>query len=194
MRISRFNLTLIIVVAMAGSSLIVYGVISELERKGVCTTQEVIEVYGNGIRTPVFSAFFTMGSFLIALKSSIIARIKETYDTSSHMVHFQSERARNPDAKFYSGLELLSVALGVNVILCLASSLVQMVFGFIESRWSVSICIGVPVLTFSLLIYLTDIIIKSHRNWFDKMNEEAEEKADALSKENEEERKKLIQS
>lgn len=133
-----------------------------------------IEEYQKFARTPLFSGFFTMGSFLVALKTNILARIKETYDTQEQLILYQSEKADNPHARYYEGLFNLGNALGINIISCLISALCQFTLGFWSNSISFAICTGVSISTFLLLLHLTVILMQAHRDWFIKIEKDAQ--------------------
>lgn len=172
-------------------SLITISVIAAAWAVCVCSVRwggpeakDIIEGYQKNARTPIFTGFFTMGSFLIALKTTILARVKETYDTQAYKVAFRAKRQLDPNAKFYGGLQQLGKALGLNLVFCLAVSLLQLTLGFWANPLAFAICVGGPLTCFGLLIRLTIVILDAHKDWFEKIEVDAKAEIDALDKAN----------
>lgn len=148
------------------------------------TSKEAISTYQLWARTPVFTSFFTMGSFLIALQTNILARIQTTYDTQSHRDAYRSARTSHPRARFYAGLEELGRALSANVVLCLFVSLFQLTLGFWANPTAIAICCGSATACLLFLIRLTFAMMKAHHDWFEKIESEAQQLLATLDKEN----------
>jgi hypothetical protein len=153
------------------------------------TAREVVADYQSFARTPIFTSFFTMGSFLIALKTTILGRIKDTYETQAYRDSYRLRKEKNPDEKYYAGLENLGKALGWNVVLCLVAAFTQMTLGFWSNTIAFSICVGVASCALVLLVRLTLVLMSAHKDWFLKIEEDMRNLLDKLDRENEEERK-----
>jgi hypothetical protein len=133
-----------------------------------------VKLYREGLRTPLFTGFLTVGSFLLTLMATILLRIKEIYDEDEYeqdWQQYQAQRlAEDPSAKptaFYGSLRNLGTALLTNVILALFSSILQVTFGFYNSPWAVAICLGFAAMTLLLLLYLWWQIAANLSRWFD---------------------------
>ncbi|MCW1885541.1 hypothetical protein OKA04_12445 [Luteolibacter flavescens] len=140
------------------------------------STAKFLETFAASARTPIFSGFLTMGSFLLAMKTNILARLKESYDTETHRLEFLRRNSFKPRAeweRFYAPLERLSSVLGWNVIACLATSLLQMTMGFWLHPIGFGACVGLAGACLALLTYLTFELMRSHRAWFDTINAKA---------------------
>jgi len=140
---------------------------------------EFIKVYQDNARTPIFSGFLTMGSFLLAMKTNIISRLQQTYDTEEHRVLYLAINQDLPPeqkSKFYAGLENLSSALGWNVVACLITSILQMTLGFWPHPVPFSICAGSAGACLGLLVYLTAQLMAAHRDWFRTIEKQAQKK------------------
>lgn len=116
-----------------------------------------------------------MGSFLLTLKTTILARIKETYETQSYRDVFREKRLANPSVKYFSQLENLGGALGLSVILCLLAACVQLTLGFWWNPIAFGLCTGIAATALMLLIRLTVEIAAAHRDWFNKIEEDAQD-------------------
>src|ERR1700742_564175 len=81
-----------------------------------------VKFYREALRTPFFSGFLTVGSFLLTLQTTILSRIKEIYDSPEYEKrweqHQEQRRTANRQAKqtpFYGPLRNLGLALIGNV-------------------------------------------------------------------------------
>lgn len=140
------------------------------------STVDVIDQYQKYARTPIFTGFLTMGSFLLAMKTNILSRLKEAYDTEEHKrtyLHINEGVSPDKRSEFYSGLHDLSKAIACNVIFCLVTALLQMTLGFYPHISAFVICIGTAGACLFLLIYLTWILLTEHDNWFKAIEEKA---------------------
>jgi hypothetical protein len=142
------------------------------------TTDICLGLYQTNARTPIFSGFITMGSFLLALKTNILARLKETYETTEYRENYRAhqEQKREKADRYFGTLERLSYAIGWNVIFCLTAALAQMTLGFVWKAWAFGICCGLATGTLLLLLYLTCILMAAHREWFQMIEDQAQKK------------------
>lgn len=163
-------------------------------RWGGTSAAVFIDEYQKFARTPIFTGFFTMGSFLLALKTTILARVKETYDTQAYRDAFRAKRAKDKNAKYYSGLEALGGALGYNVVYCLVAALLQMTLGFWSNPVAFAICVGFALACLGLLIRLTIEILGAHKDWFHKIETDATNLIDKLDLQNEQKAKEADES
>lgn len=132
-----------------------------------------VKFYREGLRTPFFSGFLTVGGFLLTLKTTILLRIKEIYDTEQYLndwQNFQEQRRRaNPAAQatdYYGPLRNLGIGLLANVVLTLVSAMLQVTLGFVNQYWAVGICLGFAASTLLLLLFLWWQIAANLMHWF----------------------------
>ena len=140
------------------------------------TTDAFLLNYGESARTPIFTGFLTMGSFLLAMKTNILTRLKESYDCESYRRQYLANNADKPKAewtRFYAPLERLSKVLGWNVIACLATSLLQMTLGFYPHPVAFGVCVGLAGACLALLGFLTFELMGAHRDWFNTIEKKA---------------------
>jgi hypothetical protein len=128
--------------------------------------------YADYARTPLFTAFITLGSFLLTLKTTILQRLREGYDTEAYEKRFLILKGKNPSLKYYGSLERLATALATNVTLSLLTSLFQMTLGFTGRALPVAICLASAFTSILLVFYLTLQMFLSHREWFEKIEED----------------------
>lgn len=139
-------------------------------------TDRFLEIYGSAARTPIFTGFLTMGSFLLAMKTNILTRLKESYDSEKYRLEFLRRNSFKPKkdwSRFYAPLERLSRVLGYNVIACLLTSLLQMTLGFYMHPVAFAICVGLAGACLALLTYLTIVLMGAHQDWFNTIEAKA---------------------
>jgi hypothetical protein len=87
--------------------------------------------YGASIRTPTFSALLTLGSFLLTLKSAILQRLKDSFDTEYEAKLYIRNHKKNPKRTYYASLENMSIALSASIFAAFFSALLQLTLGFV---------------------------------------------------------------
>ena len=104
------------------------------------------EFYGNSLRAPLFTGFFTLTSFMLAAKAFVVLNIKrEVYDTDAYASLLRERRKINSKITRYGPLKRLSSLLFVTIILAFVTSVAQMTFGLISQNWAVLLCLGCAV-------------------------------------------------
>ena len=131
-----------------------------------------IKTYREVLRIPLFSAFLTVGSFLLTLQATILLRIKEIYDDEEYEAdwkNFQMQEeveGRVVKSGYYDPLRNLGIALLANVLLALCSAFLQVTLGFIPAPWAVGTCLGFAAMTLGLLLFLWWQIAVNLVRWF----------------------------
>jgi hypothetical protein len=132
-------------------------------------------LYDQKLQLAFFTAFLTVGSFLLAMKAFILVRLRDdVYKHDSYRTRYLDQNSNTYCGNYYRGLIDLGHLLVVSVVSAFAASVAQVTLGF-ASRYSVklvapSLCVGVLILVFVdwLLVYL------NLRDWFSFIEEEAE--------------------
>jgi hypothetical protein len=153
-----------------------WGFTWAIQRDGTNCDQEWVwfRFYRDGLRTPFFTGFLTLGTFILTLQATILLRIKEIYDHPSYLDRWkilQDQLAVKglPGTGFYDPLRNLGLALLANVFFALITSLLQVTVGFIDAPWSIGICLGCATTTFILLLYLWWQIARNLCRWFSEI-------------------------
>jgi phosphoglycerol transferase MdoB-like AlkP superfamily enzyme len=128
--------------------------------------------YSASIRTPTFSALLTLGSFLLTLKSAILQRLKDSFDTDEEAKLYIRHLKKQPNRRYYHGLENMSVALSASIFMAFVSALLQLTVGFVSNPFAVAINLSSAITTFALVMYLWREIAKTHRKWLSKIEAE----------------------
>jgi hypothetical protein len=123
------------------------------------------DIYSSNARTPLFTAFVTLGSFLLTLKTTILQRLKEGFDSPEHEKRYLYVVANGIVGDYYASLFRMSSAIATCVVLSLISSLGQMTIGFIRGKWSFALCVAFPATTLLAVLYLWLQIVSAHTLW-----------------------------
>jgi hypothetical protein len=162
----------IILLALGSAVWLVYWLLSRVTPDAA----HWISVYDTQARTPMFTGFLTLGSFLLTLQTAIIARLKEGYDSDDHARKVEQLRAKGKKVRYYSSLERVGLVISTNVILALVTAVLQITFGFALKVWSTSLCVGFGFVTIVLVIYLSIQLVMAHHQWFKKIEAEKSSK------------------
>lgn len=137
--------------------------------------------YTTGLRTPLFTAFVTMGSFLLTLKTFILLRLKEgMYDKEFYKTAYLNNRSLASKDSYYGPLQRLGQALIVNVAMCYISSILQLTLGLLKYDWGIVICLGFGATTLGLIFFCWYQVSQNLQQWFNYIETE---KQDELNKE-----------
>lgn len=164
----------ILLVASLG---VAFGLAYGFEPKTKGDPNPFVEGYIGSARTPLFTAFLTLGSFLLTLKTSILQRLREGYDTKSHEETYLSYRRnlkRGKPARYYQGLCDLSFALAAAMGSSIVTSLLQVTMGFVKSPWSTAICVGTAAFSAATVLILNVAIFRAHKQWVEYIEKEKE--------------------
>lgn len=127
--------------------------------------------FAEKMRASIFAGFLTLGSFLLALKTGIVIKIKEgVYDKKEYQEKILSA-AELAGATIYGPLRRLSRLLSVAVFSALSTSALQLSLGLLTYWWAASICLSVA--TFALLVVMASFLLIQANlgTWFDLMEE-----------------------
>jgi hypothetical protein len=143
-------------------------------------TSAFFEGYAKNCRTPIFSACVTLGSFMLTLKSAILSRLKEGFDSERFVTSYlnslpsdddlSEERSDRPH--YYQTLRNFAAALTGTIILSLTTAVIQMTAGFIQQAWTLGLSVGSAVTTLGLVLFLTKEMFMCQREWFGKIEED----------------------
>ena len=148
----------------------------KIEKQYLLNTQtnnfHLVEVYQSNARAPIFAALITIGSFLLTLKTAILQRLKEGFDTKNYTRRFLDYRVNEPQASYYASLKRLSNALASAIFLCFIASFLQMSLGFYAHSSAVLSCLFFAALALFVVMYLTTEIFLAHQEWFKKIEDD----------------------
>lgn len=133
------------------------------------------DFYSKKLQIPLFTGFLTVGSFLLALKTGLLIKLKEgLYDTKAYHALVVEQRQINPNLSFYGPLTRLGKFLVATVISALSTSFLQITFGWIPCNVIAAIAMS-AALTTSVMVIVSWHYIRSNLNyWFRAMERDAE--------------------
>lgn len=135
-------------------------------------TAELVQFYGESLRSSLFAGFLTLGGFLFSAKTFIVVKMKEgVYDTPDYEKSVETQRALKPGSnlKFYGPLRNLSQLLFGSILLSLVTAVAQLTLGLFDNVIAVFICLGLAVATIVVLIISLFFIRANLVFWFDQM-------------------------
>lgn len=133
---------------------------------------EIVGGYQANARTPLFSGFITLGSFLLTLKTTILQRLKDGFDSKEHEDAYLYNIENGGSGAYYESLANMSVALSWAVFFSLGTSACQMTIGFVNSTWAFGVCAAMPASTLIWITFLWREISIAHRGWIKKIEED----------------------
>lgn len=140
--------------------------------------------YAQNMRASLFSGFLTLGSFLFAANTFMVANLKkELYDHPDYKKRVYSRKEQQPSASFYGQLNRLSGLILRTIVLSLTAAILQLTLGTIVPHWIAAlICLLVAFLAMAQLLFVVWQIRCNLKDWFEFMEDEAEnEYQDSLS-------------
>ena len=143
---------------------------------GVHMNGELSEFYGENLRNILFTGLLTIGTFIFAVKTFIVIKLKEdVFDTEYYRKRLRRNRELSPNKKFshYGPLKNLTVILFYASTTSLTSAILQVTIGLIGSLWSTILCILFALVSITLL-FISMIFVKMNLNvWLDDLEDQA---------------------
>lgn len=130
--------------------------------------------YALNLRTPFFSAFFTLSSFLLATTTFVVTNMKrDVYDSSAYRRMMDEMRQIQPSLSYYGGLLRLSNLLIATVCISFCTASLQLTLGLHAANWSALVCIGSAFLTLALVGFVLYVVHSNIVLWISQVESEA---------------------
>jgi len=145
-----------------------------------CSGIDITTFYSEKMRASLFSGFLTLGSFLLALKTGIVIKIKEgVYDKPDYQKKIHNTPELVGKVTIYGPLRRLSRLLSVSVLTALITSASQLTIGLISDWRASAICLSLA--SFSILVLLASFVVIQQNlgTWFDLMEDGAKPASEA---------------
>lgn len=125
------------------------------------------ELYDTKLQLVFFTAFITVGSFLLAMKAFILVRIKEDiYRHKEYKRRYLAQYNNEYKGDYYKGLVELGYLLVVSVVGSFATSIAQITFGF-SKTYSIKLIAPSLVGGMLVLVFLDWLYVYLNlRDWF----------------------------
>lgn len=131
-------------------------------------------IYDQKLQLACFTAFLTVGSFLLAMKAFILVRLREdVYKHPLYRARYLDQNSNAYAGNYYEGLADLGRLLVISVICSFVASVAQVSLGFSGTHAikvvAPALCVGVLVLVFFdwLAVYL------NLKDWFEFIEKDA---------------------
>ncbi len=115
------------------------------------------------IRPAMFTGFITAGSFLLSMKTFILAKAKEVFENDNYEKKYADARTKNPNIENkFTPMENLSKLLLYSVLLSYLTSTAQISFGLVLRDWTAALCLALSATTISVILavwYVVKVII-----------------------------------
>lgn len=135
------------------------------------------DMYADDLRSAFFTAFLSLGGFLLALQTFIIVKMKESvYDHPAYVGEVIKMRELTAKFSHYGPLSNLSNLLSVTTLACFVCALLQFTLGFSTARVALPICIGWAVFTIYFLFTSLALTWWNLRDMFKFIEEESQKK------------------
>ena len=133
--------------------------------------------YQNKLQTNFFSGFLALGGFLLSLKTFIIVKLHEgIFQNKTYRERFEAKyEFMKEKPGFYAPLINLSDFLVWSVGLSLVTATCQITLGFVPSRWVISICLALAVVSIALVFTAWWSIKNNLSEWFILLQQEYDE-------------------
>jgi hypothetical protein len=142
------------------------------------------EFYVDNLRSNFFAGFLTLGTFLFAVKTFIVVKLKEdVFDTDFYRVRLKKMRSLSGGKKLahYAPLKNLTGLLFYAALSSLVCAVLQATLGLIERPWCAVICILSAIIAVVLLFFSLVQVKRNLDLWLEELEKlsEAKEIADA---------------
>jgi hypothetical protein len=133
-------------------------------------------LYATSLRSPIFTGFFTLSSFLLAAKTFIVINIKrEVYESETYKKSLAKQRTVNPKLSHYGPLIRLSKLLYRSIIVALLASAAQLTIGLIPYNGVALVCLLFALVAFICVIMALTKIRQNVAVWLDQAEKESAE-------------------
>jgi len=138
---------------------------------------DLVKFYGDKLRASMFSAFLTLGGFLLSLKTFVVVKMKEAlYDSPRYRARAAERRQRVPGENIFGGVDMLRRLLFVAIVSSLCTAVCQLSVGLYDSKATAAASIAAGGFTIALLAQVLFRINGNLRTWFEFLEADAVEK------------------
>ena len=139
---------------------------------------ELPAFYGGQLRNSLFAGLLTVGTFLFAVKTFIVVKLKEdVFGTEYYKKRLENQRKLNPkkNTARYAPLRHLATVLFYASVVALSSAVLQLTLGLVGKVWSTVISLLAASVSLGLLFWAM-ILVKTNLNiWLKDLETQAQE-------------------
>jgi hypothetical protein len=139
-----------------------------------CAGDGFYQQYAGSLRSPLFVAFFLLGSALFAVQALLVVSLKrEVYDSEAYRRLLAIQRVVNPGLAHYGPLRRLSTLLLATSLTASAAAALQLTIGLIPSNLAALACVGSALAATSLLAFVPFVLRANLRPWLQQLEKDA---------------------
>lgn len=129
---------------------------------------DINAIYRANLRGTLFTAFLTMGSFMLSLMSMFMFSLKEKLfdDAEYNRLYSAKEKITNESDPIYGPLVNISRLFLFCVMMCFLTSMSQFTIGLIENKYLTIICLSFALSTILLALYILYNVWRNLEVWF----------------------------
>lgn len=184
----------VLMVAVMFAATLVYFIGWYVDRDGQPATltemSNLAHYHRDSLRGPLFSAFLSLGGFLLSLKTFIIVKVKEgLYDNRRYRKRMARMRSRILDEKrrpgIFEPLDRLRRLLFISIVASLLAAIAQVTVGASTGPYTATICLAAAAFVVGVLFQVLLLINANLHDWFkDAEHEAVQEERRAAQDEN----------
>ena len=127
----------------------------------------LFDFYRSTFRTPFFTGFLTLGSFLLSFKSFAILRLATVFDTDEYRDRHLERQRRIPGyrAGYMDPLSNLSDSVFLAIFLAMLTSAAQLTIGLIPYWWTTLACLWLSIFTAIVLMRTVRLLKQNIDIW-----------------------------
>lgn len=128
--------------------------------------------YEENLQSNFFAGFLTLGTFLFAVKTFIVVKLKEdVFDTDFYRKRIEKMRRLNPSKELphYRPLKNLVRFLYYAALSALVCSVLQLTLGLVGCSWCVAICIVSAAIALALLFASLVLVKRNLDVWIEEL-------------------------
>lgn len=136
-----------------------------------------IDTYSN-LKNSLFTGFLTVGSFLLSLKTFIIAKQSEILKSDWYTNLYEKYKSTLKDKKVdkFTPLENINNIIAATIFSCFLTSVLHLLLVFFYNIYYLSLCFGLTVGTLFIVIRITFIMKSLTNKWIGLLRDEDKEK------------------
>ncbi len=132
----------------------------------------LFDFFEKNLRSNFFTGFLTIGTFLFAVKTFIIVKIKEdVFDKDFYLERIKKQQKLNSQKtiQHYKPLKRLTSVLFYAALSSLVCATLQLTLGLVEKNWAAFICISSAAIALTLLFFAMILVKLNLDIWLEEI-------------------------
>ena len=131
--------------------------------------------FAENLRSNFFAGFLTIGTFLFAVKTFIVVKIKEdVFDKDFYIERIKKQQKLKPQKKIehYTPLKRLTSVLFYAALTSLVSATLQLTLGLIAQNWTAVVCIISAAIAL-IMLFISMFLVKTNLDiWLEDLEKQ----------------------